>query len=86
MRTQAIHHVLLLRVVAGVDPLIELQLVRELNHGPLLSWAEGPLLGYSLGGLLPGCFALGGVGFLMAFFAVRFFACLGANTFSISAR
>jgi hypothetical protein len=44
MRTQAIHYVVLLRVLAGVDPLIELQLVRELNHGPRMSWAEGPLL------------------------------------------
>jgi hypothetical protein len=37
-------------VAAGVatafcpEPLIELQLVRELNHGLLLSWVEGPLL------------------------------------------
>jgi hypothetical protein len=50
MLTQAIRQCRVSRGCSGVatafcpDPFIELQLARELNHGPLLSWAEEPLL------------------------------------------
>jgi hypothetical protein len=63
--------------------------LRELNHSLLLSWADGPLLtplwGYAavrFEALFLAVLSLARVGFLTAsFFAVRFFACLGANTF-----
>jgi hypothetical protein len=71
MRTQAIANVVFLWVVAGVatalcpDPLIELQLVRELNHGPP-EQGGGAIVDPSVGldsdslcGLLLGCLAFG---------------------------
>jgi hypothetical protein len=60
------------------DPFIELQLARELNHGPLLSWAEEPLLApprvyaaIRFAAFFLGCFVLAGVGFLTVFLQGR---------------
>jgi hypothetical protein len=62
---------------------MELQLVRKLNHGLLLSWPEGSLLGPSVGlnsgslrGLLPGCFAYSRRGLSEALLLCTRFLCL----------